>query len=146
VSWSQPFQRLRKKGEVGPLDDLLLAAVDGSELDHRRGLGAAASAVVVDAEAPGDHRHPRIEPALAAQRRQCPEGAGEGLLRDLFRLEAVTDPLQAEPLQAAEIPAVQQVERAGIALLKAFHERAIPLQIHVVYTKRQSSLPELVMP
>jgi hypothetical protein len=99
--------------------------------------------VAVDAEAAGDDRHPGVEAPLALERRQRPQGPGEGLLGDLLGLVRIADALLAESGQAGEIAAIQRVERRWITFLEAFDQCPVSDQVDVVDTKRHVWLPDL---
>jgi hypothetical protein len=107
--------------EVGQIDvegeTLVDTVVEGAGVDLVRGLDPGSASVVVDAEASGDDRHPRVEPTLAREARERLERLDEGLLGDLLGFGVVVDPPLAEVTDPVEVEAVQLVEGGAVARL-----------------------------
>jgi hypothetical protein len=92
VAGRQPVHRF---GEMIVVDRGVQGVVlgfDGPEVDVGRRLDSGRAPVVIDAQALGDDRHPRVEAALTGERGQSPQRANEGLLRELLGGMGVADP------------------------------------------------------
>ena len=111
-------------GEEGVVVGVDAAGVDlGGRLDPR------ATAVVVDAQPPGDDRHPRVEAAVAGEGRHGPQRPDEGLLGQLLGGVAVAHPALAVRHQAVVVAAVQLVERLVLAALVPHDEQAVAIEV-----------------
>ena len=80
----------------------------------------------------GDHRHPRVEATLAAERVHRAQRLHEGFLGDLLGFVPVAGVALAEAVQAVEVAAVEVVERLGIAVLVALDEVPVATEIDIV--------------
>src|SRR5213075_2875554 len=85
--------------------------------------------MVIDAQALGDDRHPRIEAPLPGESRHRPQRLEERLLRQLLGHMLVVDSALAVEMQAGVVAAVQLVEGSLVTPLVAQDEHAIAIQV-----------------
>jgi hypothetical protein len=105
------------------------------------GRGAAGAAPQhVGADVPADHGQPGIEAALPGEVRQRLPGSGKGLLSCILGFMAIVQPPQAEAQQPLVVAGVQASEGGRIPGLTPFHERAVPVEVHVVAQSGEPSL------
>ena len=113
-------------------DPLLLASVDRAGIGVGERLGTGLAPEVVDAQPGGDHRDPGVEAQFPAQVRQSGQGPGEGFLGDFLGGVDVADALQAEPLQAVVVAAVQLLEGVVVPGLEPLDECPVAGYVDII--------------